>query len=140
MAANDTKIKQVAEEDIVIDENNLELVNFFTSTEIVHNSVITADEIFEIIDLELSEVRVIGLKLIKEDVINMVEVLDSNQTIADKVSMIYFCPIDVEKYKQQINFEKHVPQFEIQDKVRNTAYKLYDDTSKLLNFLVSLQL
>ena len=140
MAANDTKIKQVAEEDIVIDENNLELVNFFTSTEIVHNSVITADEIFEIIDLELSEVRVIVLKLIKEDVINMVEVLDSNQTIADKVSMIYLCPIDVEKYKQQINFEKHVPQFEIQDKVRNTAYKLYDDTSKLLNFLVSLQL
>ena len=140
MAANDTKIEQVAEEDIVIDENNVELVNFFTSTEIVHNSVITADEIFEIIDLELSEVRVIVLKLIKEDVINMVEVLDSNQTIADKVSMIYFCPIDVEKYKQQINFEKHVPQFEIQDKVRNTAYKLYDDTSKLLNFLVSLQL
>ena len=140
MAANDTKIEQVAEEDIVIDENNLELVNFFTSTEIVHNSVITADEIFEIIDLELSEVRVIVLKLIKEDVINMVEVLDSNQTIADKVSMIYLCPIDVEKYKQQINFEKHVPQFEIQDKVRNTAYKLYDDTSKLLNFLVSLQL
>ena len=140
MAANDTKIEQVAEEDIVIDENNLELVNFFTSTETVHNSVITADEIFEIIDLELSEVRVIVLKLIKEDVINMVEVLDSNQTIADKVSMIYLCPIDVEKYKQQINFEKHVPQFEIQDKVRNTAYKLYDDTSKLLNFLVSLQL
>ena len=140
MAANDAKIEQVAEEDIVIDENNLELLKFFTSTEIVHNSVITADEIFEIIDLELSEVRVIVLKLIKEDVINMVEVLDSNQTIADKVSMIYLCPIDVEKYKQQINFEKHVPQFEIQDKVRNTAHKLYDDASKLLNFLISLQL
>lgn len=51
MAANDAKIEQVAEEDIVIDENNLELLKFFTSTEIVHNSAITADEIFEIIDL-----------------------------------------------------------------------------------------
>ena len=95
MAANDIEIKYDINEDIVIDESSLEQFNFFTSTEIVPDGLITADDVLQSTDIELTEVRVPLLKLVNEDDIGMVEVLDSNKTTADKVSLIYICPICV---------------------------------------------
>ena len=40
MAANDIEIKWDVDEDIMIDGNNLEQFNFFTSTEIVPDGVV----------------------------------------------------------------------------------------------------
>ena len=129
MAANDIEIEYDVDEDIVIDESNLEQFNFFTSTEIVPDGLITADEMLQSTGIELSEVRVPLLKFVNEDDIGMVEVLDSNNTTADKVPPIYICPVFSKKYKLQISYAKHVSQGELQedDTVTNKAHKLGDD-------------
>ena len=139
MAANGTEIEYDVDEVIVIDESNLEQLNFFTSTEIVPDGLITADDILQSTGIELSEVRVPLLKFVNEDDIGMVEALDSNETTADKVPPIYICPVCSKKYKHQISYVKHVSQCDLQknDTVTNKAHKLADDnstsTSKLAN-------
>ena len=67
MAANGTEIEYDVDEDIVIDESNLEQLNFFTSTEIVPDGLITADDILQSTGIELSEVRAPLLKFVNED-------------------------------------------------------------------------
>ena len=64
-------------------ENNLEQFNFFTSTELVSDGLITADEMLQSIDIELSEVSVPLLKFVNEDDIGMVGILDSISTASD---------------------------------------------------------
>ena len=44
-------------------------------------------------DIVLSEVGVPLLKPVHEDYIGMVEAMDSNKTTADKVPLIYICPV-----------------------------------------------
>ena len=53
MAANDIEIEYDVDEDIVIDESNLEHFNFFTSTEIVPDALITTDEMLQSTGIEL---------------------------------------------------------------------------------------
>ena len=55
MAANGTEIEYDVDKDIVIDESNLEQLNFFTSTEIVPDGLITADDILQSTGIELSK-------------------------------------------------------------------------------------
>ena len=106
-------------------------LTFFTSTEIVPDGLITTDEMLQSTGIELSETRVPLLKLVNQDDIGMVEVLDSNKKTADKVPLMYICPVCVKKYKQRISYAKHVSQCELQvdDTVRNEAHKLIDDNS-----------
>ena len=59
MAASDIEIEYDVDEDIMIDESNLEQFNLFTSTELVPDGLITADEMFQSIGLELSEVTLL---------------------------------------------------------------------------------
>ena len=59
MAASDIEIEYDVDEDIMIDESNLEQFNLFTSTELVPDGLITADEMFQSIGLELSEVNLL---------------------------------------------------------------------------------
>ena len=59
MAASDIEIEYDVDEDIMIDESNLEQFNLFTSTELVPDVLITADEMFQSIGLELSEVNLL---------------------------------------------------------------------------------
>ena len=99
MAANDIEIKWDVDEDIMIDGSNLEQFNFFTSTEIVPDCVITTDEILQSTGIELSEIRVPLLKFVKEDDIGMAKVMGSNKTTADKAPLIYICPVSGKKYK-----------------------------------------
>ena len=55
MAANDIEIEYDVDEDIVIDESNLEQFNFFTSTDIVPDALITTDEMLQSTGIELSK-------------------------------------------------------------------------------------
>ena len=59
MAASDIEIEYDVDEGIVIDESNLEEFNFFMSTELVPNGLITADEMLQSTGLELSEVNLL---------------------------------------------------------------------------------
>ena len=59
MAASDIEIEYDVDEGIVIDESNLEEFNFFTSTELVPDGLITADEMLQSTGLELSEVNLL---------------------------------------------------------------------------------
>ena len=63
---------QTKTEDIMIDESNLEQFNFFTSTEIVTDGLITTDEMLQSSGIELSEIRVPLLKFVNEDDIGQV--------------------------------------------------------------------
>ena len=83
MIVSDAEIEYDVDEDIVIDESNLEQFNFFTSTELVSDGWITADEMLQSIDIELSEVSVPLLKFVNEDDIGMVGILDSISTASD---------------------------------------------------------
>ena len=55
--------------------------------------LIIADEMLQSTDIVLSEVGVPLLKPVHEDYIGMVEAMDSNKTTADKVPLIYICPV-----------------------------------------------
>ena len=83
MVVSDAEIEYDVDKDIVIDESNLEQFNFFTSTELVSDGLITADEMLQSIDIELSEVSVPLLKFVNEDDIGMVGILDSISTASD---------------------------------------------------------
>ena len=72
-------------------------LTFFTSTEIVPDGLITTEEMLQSTGIELSEIRVPLLKLVNQDDIGMVEVLDSNKKTADKVPLMYICPVCVKK-------------------------------------------
>ena len=138
MAASNVEIEYDVGKDIVIDENNLEQFNFFTSTELVPDDLITADKMLQSTGIELNEVRVPLLKFVNKDDIGMVGVLASNKTTTQKVPLIYTCPVCRKKYKQQISHAKHVSQCDLQDDtVTSKAHKLSDDnstsTSKLPN-------
>ena len=54
MAANDIEIEHDVDEDIMIDKSNMEKFNFFTSTEIVTDGLITTDEMFQSTGIELN--------------------------------------------------------------------------------------
>ena len=68
-------------------------LTFFTSTELVLDGLITADEMLQSTGIELSEVRVPLLKFVND------------KPTADKVPLIYICPVCGKKYKQQISMQ-----------------------------------
>ena len=74
MADNDIEIECDVDEaeDIMTDESNLEQFNFFTSTEIVIDGLITTDEMLQSTGIELSEIRVPLLKFVNEDDVGQV--------------------------------------------------------------------
>ena len=51
----------------MIDESNLEEFNFFTSTELVTDGLITTDEMLQSTGIKISEIRVPLLKFVNED-------------------------------------------------------------------------
>ena len=51
----------------MIDESNLEQFNFFTSTELVTDGLITTDEMLQSTGIKISEIRVPLLKFVNED-------------------------------------------------------------------------
>ena len=102
-------------------------LTFFTSTELVPDGLITADEMLQSTGIELSEVRVPLLKFVND------------KTTADKVPLIYICPVCGKKYKQQISYAKHLSRCELQedDTVTNKAHKLSDDNSTSISKLAN---
>ena len=56
----------------MIDESNLEQFNFFTSTEIVTDALITTDEMLQSTGIKISEIRVPLWKFVNEDDIGQV--------------------------------------------------------------------
>ena len=56
----------------MIDESNLEQFNFFSSTEIVTDGLITTDEMLQSTGIKPSEIRVPLLKFVNEDDIGQV--------------------------------------------------------------------
>ena len=56
----------------MIDESNLEQFNFFTSTELVTDGLITTDEMLQSTGIKISEIRVPLLKFVNEDDIGQV--------------------------------------------------------------------
>ena len=134
MAASDVEIEYDVDEDIVIDESNLEQFNFFYKYRVSPRWFN-----YSRWDVPKHRPRIKWSKFVNEDDISMAEVLESNKTTADKMPLIFICPVCGKKYKQQISYAKHLSQCELQedDTVTNKAHKLSDDNSTSISKLAN---